>query len=188
MANAAASKRAFPRTLNLNGTSVTLRLMERADLERSLQFSRNLPEEDLMFLTIDITDPAEMEHYVRAVEKGQAVTVLAEVEGRFVGYGSLQCSLPHWTRHLGEIRLLVGREMRGKGLGRVLASEVFQLAQDKGLQKLIARMAVEQQGARQVFEKLGFQAEALLTDFVMDRNGRTHDLIVMTHDVTGLNE
>ncbi len=188
MANAAVSKRAFPRTLDLNGTSVTLRLMERADLERSLQFSRNLPEEDLMFLTVDITDPTEMERYVHAVEKGQAVTVLAEVEGRFVGYGSLQCSLPHWTRHLGEIRLLVGHEMRGKGLGRVLASEVFQLAQEKGLQKLIARMAVAQQGARQVFEKLGFQAEALLTDFVMDRVGQTHDLIVMTHDVTGLNE
>ena len=188
MANGTAAQRAYPWTTKLNGTQVTLRLMERGDLAKSLQFSRDVPEEDLMFLTVDITDQAEMEHYIRAVEKGQAVTVLAEVDGRFVGYGSLQCSQPHWTRHLGEIRLLVGREMRGKGLGRVLASEVIQLAQAKGLQKLIARMAVEQQGARQVFEKLGFRAEALLTDFVMDRNGRTHDLIVMTHDVTGLNE
>jgi hypothetical protein len=39
-----------------------------------------------------------------------------------------------------------------------------------------------------VFEKLCFRAEALLTDYVMDRNGRTHDLIVMSHDVTGLTE
>ena len=31
-------------------------------------------------------------------------------------------------------------------------------------------------------------AEALLTDYVMDRNGRTHDLIVMSYDVTGLTE
>lgn len=182
------SQRAYPWKANVNGTQVTLRLMERADLERSVTFSRDLPEEDLMFLTVDITDPGEMEQYVRAVEAGKAVTVLAEADGRFVGYGSLSCSLPHWTRHLGEIRLLVGREFRGKGLGRVLAHEIFEIAKAKGLRKLIARMAVEQKGAQQVFERLGFHAEALLTDFVMDRNGRTHDLVVMTHDVTGLTE
>jgi L-amino acid N-acyltransferase YncA len=180
--------RSYPWTTKLNGVQVTLRLMERADLEKSVQFARALPEEDLMFLTVDITDAQAMADYVRAVEQGQAISVLAEVEGRFVGYGSLQCSLPHWTRHLGEIRLLVGRELRGKGLGRLLAQEIIELARAKGLQKLVARMAVEQKGAQQVFERLGFRAEALLTDFVMDRNGRTHDLIVMTHDVTGLNE
>ena len=78
--------------------------------------------------------------------------------------------------------------MRGKGLGRVLAAEVLQLAHDKGLQKLVARMAVEQKGAAQVFGRLGFRTEALLSDFVMDREGRTHDLIVMTYDMTGLTE
>lgn len=182
------AKRAYPWTTKLDGIQVTLRLMERADLARSVQFARELPEADLMFLTLDITDPKAMEEYVNAVEQGQAVSVLAEVDGRFVGYGSLTKSQPHWTRHLGEIRLLIGRKLRGKGLGRILAHEVFQLAQAQGLQKIIARMAVEQKGAQQVFEKLGFRAEALLTDFVMDRNGRTHDLIVMTHDITGLNE
>ncbi|MFN0087018.1 MAG: N-acetyltransferase family protein [Blastocatellia bacterium] len=182
------SQRAYPWKANVNGTQVTLRLMGRADLERSVRFSRDLPEEDLMFLTVDITDPAEMEQYLGAVEAGKAVTVLAEVDGRFVGYGSLTCSQPHWTRHLGEIRLLVGRDFRGKGLGGILAREVFQIAKEKGLRKLVARMAVEQKGAQQVFEHLGFAAEALLTDFVMDRAGRTHDLVVMTHDVTGLTE
>lgn len=188
MSTGPAGKRSYPWTTNLNGTKVTFRLMQRGDLENSLRFSRDVPEEDLMFLTVDITDPGEMEQYVRAVEAGKAVSVLAEVEGRFVGYGSLACSQPFWTRHLGEIRLLVGREMRGKGLGRILAGEVVRIAQEKGLRKIIARMAVEQKGAQQVFEKLGFETEALLADFVMDRNGRTHDLIVMTHDVTGLTE
>jgi L-amino acid N-acyltransferase YncA len=178
----------YPWTTTLNGTTVTLRLMTRADLEKSVQFARELPEEDLMFLTVDITDIAAMEPYVRAIEANQAWSVLAEVNGRFVGYGSLAKSQPSWTRHLGEIRLLVGREMRGKGLGSLLAKEVCQLASEQGLQKLVARMAVEQKGAAQLFERLGFRAEALLNDFVMDRHGRTHDLIVMTYDVTGLNE
>lgn len=184
----AASQRTYPWTTKIDGKQITIRLMERRDLENSLKFAREVPEEDLMFLTVDITDPEAMEQYVRAIEAGKALSVLAEADGRFIGYGSLAVSQPAWTHHLGEIRLLINREYRGKGLGRILANEVFLLAQEKGLQKLIARMAVEQKGAQQVFERLGFRAEALLTDFVMDREGRTHDLIVMTHDVNGLNE
>ena len=47
-------------------------------------------------------------------------------------------------------------------------------------------MASEQKGAIQVFEKLGFTAEALLADYVIDRKNRTHDLIAMSYDLTGL--
>ena len=186
MSTVTRARHGYPWTTTVNGREVTLRLMGRADLEKSVQFARELPAQDLMFLTVDITDPVEMEQYVTAVEKGQAATVLAEVDGRFIGYGSLACSLPHWTRHLGETRLLVGSEWRGFGLGRLLANEVIQIAHDKGLRKVIARMAADQKGAIQVFEHLGFHAEALLADFVIDRDGRTHDVIVMTHDVTGL--
>ncbi|HNU09537.1 MAG TPA: GNAT family protein, partial [Pyrinomonadaceae bacterium] len=56
------------------------------------------------------------------------------------------------------------------------------------LRKVMARMAAEQRGAIQVFEKLGFKIEALLADCVIDRNDRTHDLIIMSYDVTGLTE
>lgn len=188
MANVPNSRRTYPWTTQINNQPVTLRLMTRGDLEKALQFARALPEEDLMFLTVDITDAEAMEQYYRNVEANRAATILAEVDGRFVGYGSLIFNQLHWTRHLGEIRLLIGRELRGQGLGRMLANEVFQLAQEKGLQKVIARMATEQRGAMQVFERLGFRAEAMLGDFVMDRNGRTHDLLVMSYDVTGLTE
>ncbi|QQS44740.1 MAG: GNAT family N-acetyltransferase [Acidobacteriota bacterium] len=186
MSTGAEARHGYPWTTTINGREITLRLMSRADLEGSVQFARELPAEDLMFLTVDITDPVEMEQYVAAVEKGQAATVLAESGGRFVGYGSLAVSQPHWTRHLGEIRLLVGPDWRGFGLGRLLANEVMRIARDKGLRKVIARMAADQKSAIQVFEHLGFHAEALLADFVIDRDGRTHDVIVMTHDVTGL--
>lgn len=179
-------KHSYPWNITLDGRQVTLRLMKRGDVENAITFARELPPEDLMFLTVDITDPVEMEEYMRACDKGMAVTVLAEADGKFIGYGSLACSQPHWTRHLGEIRLLINRQWRGKGLGRTLANEIMQIAEDKGLRKIIARMAVDQKGAIQVFEHLEFHPEALLTDFVIDRNGRTHDVMVMTHDITGL--
>jgi L-amino acid N-acyltransferase YncA len=70
-------------------------------------------------------------------------------------------------------------------LGKTLANEAFTIARARGVQKIWARMAASQKGAQNVFESLGFSAEALLADFVMDANGRTDDLVIMSYDVTG---
>jgi len=55
-----------------------------------------------------------------------------------------------------------------------------------GLTKIVAQMAREQDGARRMFQRLGFTAEALLADWIQDRDGRPHDLVLMSHDVTSL--
>lgn len=180
------SKRTFPWTANVKEKEITIRLMTPEDGDELLAFARSLPERDLLFLSIDITRPEVIEGWMRHIEQGRTFTVMAEADGKLVGHGTLYISELTWTRHMGEIQLLINPVYRGGGLGHILANEVFALAQDLGLQKIIARMAADQKGALQVFERLGFKAEALLADFVMDREGRTHDLIVMSHDVTGL--
>jgi RimJ/RimL family protein N-acetyltransferase len=90
-----------------------------------------------------------------------------------------------WTRHVGELRVLVGRDFRGLGLGKRLTNEAFSMSKDLGLKKVTAQMATDQRSARQVFEHLGFRPEALLADHVMTRDGQTHDLLIMSHDVAG---
>ena len=81
------------------------------------------------------------------------------------------------------MRLVVDHKIRGKGLGRALAQECFALALGLGIEKLIAYMTVDQQGAIAVFEELGFHAEALLREHVQDRNGTRHDVVMLSHDV-----
>jgi RimJ/RimL family protein N-acetyltransferase len=188
MTNAPATKRTYPWTKQLGGTPVTLRLMAASDAPAVLAFAQSLPADDLLFLSVDITRTEAVEAWARQAADGRVTTVLAEADGRLVGHGTLRHEDLVWTRHLGGIELLVSPTWRGKGLGHLLANEVFLLAQEKNLQKVVARMASEQRGAIQVFERLGFRAEALLADYVMDRQGRTHDLIVMSYDVTGLTE
>lgn len=188
MAVESSSKRSYPWTANLKGTSVTLRLMTAEDGNQLLSFAQSLPENDLLFLSVDMTRPIAIEQWIRSIEKGRITTVLAEVDGKLIGHGTLRHDELVWTRHLGEMQLLINPDYRGRGIGNLLAQEVFAFAQERGLQKIIARMASEQRGALQVFERLGFRAEALLADYVIDRQDRTHDLIVMSYDVTGLNE
>lgn len=78
--------------------------------------------------------------------------------------------------------------MRSKGLGRVLISHIFDICRGMGLTKILARMTAEQKGAQTAFRKLGFIAEALLADFIIDRKGLSHDLVMMTYDVEGLSD
>lgn len=179
---------AYPWTTTLKGKQITLRLMQPDDRDRLMGFAKSLPENDLLFLAVDITRPEALDQWVHNINAGMIKTVLAEADGRLIGHGTLSHNALQWTRHLGEIVLLLSPAFRGIGLGSVLANELFSIARELGLQKLVARMASEQRGALQVFEKLGFRAEALLGDYVIDRQSRTHDLIVMSYDVTGLTE
>ncbi|MBS1793542.1 MAG: GNAT family N-acetyltransferase [Acidobacteria bacterium] len=188
MARHATKKRNFPWTTKIDGTQIRLRLMTAADKEAVLEFARTLPEEDLRFLSFDITQEAVVNYWIRRSEAGTWHTILVEADGRLVGHGSLIRTEQSWSRHLGEVILLLAPEARGKGLGSILAGEIFAKAEEWHLMKVVARMAADQKGAVQVFEKLGFNAEALLADYVIDRNNRTHDLIAMSYDITGFNE
>ena len=182
-------QRDYPRTIALdNNTAVSLRLMTAADADRIVTFARNLPADDLLFLRMDITNPDVVAQWVQNLAAGRTVTVIAEANGAMAGYASLHHPEVTWQRHLGEIRIQVGQHYRSQGLGRILAAEIFAIARDLGLRKLMAQMTSDQKGAIATFKRLGFQMEALLQDFVIDRSDRTRDLIVMAYDVTGLTE
>ena len=179
--------RDYPRKIkSRGGQSVSLHRLSEDDCDRLVDFASSLDKEDHLFLRVDLTDPEIVDEIIRDQATDQRITLLAESDGDIVGYASLSRRRLEWMRHLGEIRIIVGRESRSRGLGRLLVQELCEVGQDLGLTKIVARMAREQEGARRMFERLGFSAEALLTDWVIDRSGRTRDLVIMSHDVTAL--
>jgi RimJ/RimL family protein N-acetyltransferase len=174
----------YPKELKLrNGRRVNLRPMTGDDKPAILAFVQSLPPDDLMFLRTDITDSAVIDDWVSNLAKGETVTLIAEIEGRIAGYASLHHDQARWTRRVGEIRVLLSPEYRGAGLGRCLAEETFHIGHARGIRKMAAMMTPDQPSARAAFERLGFQVEALLQDWVVDRNGRPRDLLIMSHDV-----
>jgi len=180
--------RKYPREAAISGGAVTLRLMASRDRDAILAFARRLPPDDLLFLRLDITSPEGVDEWVLNIEAGRTVTVLAEADGAIVGYASVHHSDTLWNRHLGEIRVNVTSEYRRRGLGRRLTDEVFTIARHMGLRKITAQMTPDQRGARATFERLGFRPEALLADFVVDREGKTRDLLIMSHDIAGFTD
>ena len=179
----------YPREIGVGGRrTATLRLMEKSDRDRVLDFARSLPPDDLLFLRKDITASQVVDEWLRDIEAGHTITVLAEGEGELVGYGSLLRDESFWGRHMGEIRVLVKSDYRGVGLGRRLAFDVFAIAKVLGLEKITARMTPEQTRTRAILERLGFTVDAVLRGFVRDREGKVHDLVVMSSDVAGLTD
>jgi len=179
----------YPREIGVGGKrTATLRLMEKSDRDRVLDFARSLPPDDLLFLRKDITASQVVDEWLRDIEAGRTITVLAEGEGELVGYGSLLRDESLWGRHMGEIRVLVKSDYRSVGLGRRLAFDVFAIAKVLGLEKITARMTPEQTRTRAILERLGFTVDAVLRGFVRDREGKVHDLVVMSSDVAGLTD
>ena len=186
---APAFKRTYPRDVRLsNGKTLTLRLMGRGDVDTVVTFARALPKKDLLFLRRDITDRHNVEEWVDGIENGKSVTVLACDGDTMAGYATLHHNEALWTRHVGEIRTNAGVDYRGMRLGSLLVEEMFQIAKDLGLRKLTANMVADQKAARGAFERIGFHPEALLADHVLDSEGRTHDMLIMSFDIEGFND
>jgi len=178
----------YPKQIRLSdGQVFKFRLMVAEDRDQVLRFACSLPPDDLLFLRTDITEPATVDAWVAALHAGTTITVLADAGEELAGYASLHLEQARWTRRVGEIRVQVAPVFRGWGLGRQLTAEIVDLGQAAGLKKMAAMMTPDQTGARAAFEKLGFQVEALLQDWVEDRSGRPRDLIIMSYDLERLN-
>jgi L-amino acid N-acyltransferase YncA len=176
----------YPRQIELpDGTPVEIRLMSAADRDAVLDFARSLPEADLLFLRVDLTEPAVIDEWIANLESGDSTSLVAYDAEGLVGYATVHRSPARWTRRVGEIRVNVSPSYRARGLGRRLTAQIFDLARSLGLKKLMANMTVDQPGARAAFRRLGFVPEALLADYVEDRNGVSRDLVIMSYDIDG---
>lgn len=175
--------RNYPHPLQCTAGTVEIDLMKPADRETLVRFVNDLPVEDLLFVPRDITHPKVIDAWFRALESGRLASLVARHDGVMVGCTSIYTDTMSWSRHVGELRVLIDAGWRGKGLGRGLIQECFVQALGLGLRKLVAQMTTRQTGAIAIFEDLGFRPEALLREHVADRGGAFHDLIVMSHDI-----
>jgi RimJ/RimL family protein N-acetyltransferase len=189
MAEQIKPNRPYPTQLKLRDSrTAAIRVMEPGDLDRIVDFARNLPADDLLFLRTDITDRNVVQTWVDNIKHGHTITLIAEIDGEIAAYASVHLDQARWTRRVGEIRIITSPRFRGAGLGRLLAAEIFDLARSLGLKKITAQMTTDQTAARAAFEHLGFQVEAMLSDWVEDRRGRARDLLIMTYDVAGFSD
>jgi L-amino acid N-acyltransferase YncA len=166
-----------------DGKKVVIRTLAMRDLEKLMAFYRSLPLEDRKYLRVDVTDKKVVAERIRLADEGHIFRVVALSNDKIVGDGALELSGEEWRKHQGEIRVIVSRPFRRKGLGLVLMRELYFLAAAKNVEKVVAKMMRPQKSARAICLRLGFREEHLIPDYVKDLSGKFQDLIIMTCDL-----
>ncbi len=175
------TKRTFPWTDEVGGHRITIRPMTPDDRDLVNTFTQGLSHEDVMFLQMDITQPEVIEGWIEMITRGDAIVLIAlDKTGQVIGYVSLYSNSISWNRHQGEIRVFVLKSLRGSGIGKRLATEVAHIADEQDLDMIVVNIPREQPHVRQMMERIGFQVDALLTDWLIDLQNQTHDVIVMS--------
>ncbi|HUU37894.1 MAG TPA: GNAT family N-acetyltransferase [Candidatus Desulfaltia sp.] len=162
-----------------DGKKVVIRNLTLKDLDRLMAFYRSLPPEDRKYLRVDVTDRKVVAERIRLTASGRVFRIIALHKDKIVGDGALELSGEEWRRHQGEVRMIVARPFRRKGLGMIMIRELYFLAAAKSVETIIAKMMRPQKGAQTIFHRLGFREEGLLPDYVRDLSGKTQDLIIM---------
>jgi len=169
-----------------DGSKVTIRNLTVEDLDRLMSFYRSLPEEDKKYLRIDVTNRNIVKQRIEAAESANIFRIIALQGDTIIADGALELTTEEWRRHQGELRVIVAEEFRRKGVGMIIMREVYFLAIEKKVEKVIAKMMKPQAAAMKICRTLGFHEEVLIPDYVKDQTGKSQDLVIMTCNIQEL--
>ncbi len=172
----------YPKEIILkDGTGVTLRPLRAGDDEALFDMFGRLSEDDLWFLNHDMSTPGLMADWVKNLDPARVVSIAALLEGRIIANAALMMKSYGAKSHIGKIRIFVDPSFRENRLGTWMLLDLVNVAMALGLQLLVMRL-VQDRDASVIngVRKLGFEEEAVLKDYVRDRQGNPRNLVIMT--------
>jgi len=177
----------FPKEIKLlDGSNLIVKLLYDDDFEKSFNFFQKLPEGDRQYLRVDVTKEDVVNRRMKQDDLHQHHRLVAIDNDKIVADATIYMEVYNWKKHLGEIRVIIHPDYRRKGLGTILIRELYVLANLLGIQILYVNIMEVQQGAQNIFSKLGFKKEIIKRGHVKDLNGKKHDLIIMSSNLKEL--
>jgi len=177
----------YPKEIILRDDSrVVLRPMIPGDADGLWNFLRRLPEIDKSHFHEDVDRREVVEGWAKSLDYDAALPVLAIRGGRVVGSVTLYRNRTGWKQRVGIVRILIAPDHRHLGLGTAMIREIRHLGEKLALNYLLAEVIEEQQAAVRALERMGFGKAAVHRNFVNDRNGRLHNLVVLLHPMSAI--
>jgi ribosomal protein S18 acetylase RimI-like enzyme len=148
-----------------------------ADVDDVWAFFQRVPEGDRSLMKEPVSELATVQAWV---DDARALRFVARADDDVVGYVAVFPGVG-WSRHVGELRLVVDPAVRRRGVGQRLARHALRVAIEASLTKVVVEVVAVQESTIALFTRLGFRAEALLEDQVQDPEGNYTDLIVLAN-------
>jgi ribosomal protein S18 acetylase RimI-like enzyme len=156
----------------------SIRPLTGGDEDAIRDFFARIPEADRRFFRENVSEAGTVQRWLE--DTGAVRLVAVDDEGKVRGYEAIVPGIG-WSSHVGDLRVIVDPDFRGRGVGSRLVRKAVLMAERMGVTKLMVEVIANQGGTVATFRALGFQPEALLRDHVRDRDGVTHDLMLLVH-------
>ena len=143
-------------------------------------FFRSIPPEDRFYLKDDVTDPKILERWAQTLDYSRALPLLAILDGKIAGDGTLHHCRAGARQHVGEVRVVAAPAYRNRGVGRGLLHQLIDMRETRGSSNSCSRWSpIWEQAARHTAQLLGFVSVAVLPAHVRDSGDHPHDLLIM---------
>ena len=119
-----------------DGTEVIIRALERSDLDKSFSFFQSLSPEDRNYLRVDVADRSVVAQRLENGSLRSIKRIAAFLNNDIVADGALELNSHGWDSHIGEIRLIVSRSFQRKGLGMLMAEEIYSMALQEKVEEI----------------------------------------------------
>lgn len=160
--------------------SVVIRTATEDDAEELRRFAERLLAEQLpgIFERSVPTLDEEREFIRSHLEPANSTLLVASMDGVVVGVIDLVGGTRAEEAHAGTFGLSVDREHRGRGVGTALIEALMAWAPEHGITRIQAWAWANNPGAIALYERLGFEREALCRRAVISR-GEAVDVILL---------
>ena len=179
--------KSYPKEIILkDGTGVTVRFLQEGDEGALLEMYRRFPEEERWFLENDVQDPSIIKRWVETADVKRLVSLVAVLENRIIAHATIIRKYYGARAHIGKIRISVDPAFRERHLGTWMLLDLHNAAISLGLKILEMRLVRGRQShVVGSSKRLGFREEATIREYLMDRAGNAHDLVIMVKRLRG---
>jgi len=177
----------YPKELvTKDGTPIVLRPVQPEDEERLAELFARIPEDERWFLREDIEDPEGLRQWISDPTYRKVVPLVAvkEPDRTIIANVRIHKRASDCLRHIGHLRIVVDPHYRQQRLGTWMLLDAVKLATALGLEKLVAEFVEGvEEAAIKAAGKLDFHQEAVLKEYIKDRQGNYLNLIIMVKDL-----
>jgi len=171
----------YPRAFKCrDGRVVAVRPLTPDDLEPLLEFFAALPEKDRLHLRVDVTQRDIVKRRLSPPPHWNALRLIALSDSRIVAEASIAHRTYGFESHVGEVRLIVAKDFRRTGLAYYMGRQILAHGIMENVERVEVHLMDDQIPVIRCFEKLGFEEEGVLKDFLKDIKGNYHNLLIMS--------
>ena len=122
-----------------------------------------------------IDRPPRRERFKEAIEGGRGTHLAAFADDELVGALGIELA-PYGVADLG---MFVAADWRGRGVGSALMVTAIDWARSAGAHKIALQLWPDNDAARALYEKFGFEQEGFLRRHYRRQSGEIRDAVVM---------